>query len=892
MRSLLMLRRARRDAALLIVVAVLVGFSVSLATLLPRLGTDAVDQGARAAVTRAGTDADIVIRTLVGRPQDGGESAGSFDQLAELVAALPNRLPAPLHPVIGPPSVTVSSADATGFIDGADVTSSRLAVQFAALGDDQQRGLQVVSGRLPQDGAKPLEVVISEQAAAAASLTVGKTIMFLRNGSASALLPATVVGIVSSPDEDSRAWHDLRRMWQPTGSSREVAGAGASIVALATPRSMDTVQSVVLGTFATTVRVPFVAESFTNDRVALVADSVRGLGLHGSDLAGDFPGALTANSDFEAALADFPERSRAATAQSSLLIAGLLGVAAAVLALLGRLLILRRSSDLALERARGAALPAIALGALAESAPVALIGALVGLVAVGAYAPTPASIGVVLVAIAAPPVQAVLIAKDAWWSRRIAANAVDRRAAERAVRARRVSVEVVVLLLAAAAIAAIRTRGLLQGATDGIDPLLAAAPLLLAAVMAIVLLRVYPIVIRGIAAVARRSTGALGVLGAAQAQRSLAALPVLALTLATALVIGGGLIIDTVDRGQRDASWPSVGADARVSAPVTDADIKRITALPGVTAAGSFLALPTIGVTGGPATRFVTLMAVGTGYADVVAGLAGTPAAGDGGDAERLRSLAKAPGGDRLAALVDPDLVDTLGDLRDFVITVGGTNVEIEVTGVVSTGPGYLRGPLLYVDSSALASRLGVPLVTDTTLILGADAAAAAKSITGGTVLTRTQWINDQQHEALIAGVHRVMVVSTASVAALAIIALIAGVLSGSRSRARSLALLRTLGMRSRLGWWLAAAETAPVVIAALVGGILAGVGIVLLLGPSLGLAVLAGGKGNPTPSLSPLLALAVAGCAVVLLLIAVAVEVAAHRRDRLSEVLRVGETI
>lgn len=891
MRAILVLRRARRDGVLLVVVAVLVGFAVALSTLLPRLVTQAVDEGARAAVARAATDADIVIRTVVGRSFAGSDPAASFDQLAELTADLPQRLPGALKGVIGAPSVTVSSSDATGLVDDGSGAITRLAVQFAALGADQQGALQLVAGRLPRDGGQPLEVAISQQAAAAASLDVGSTMSFVGPGSKSSLV-ATVVGIVSSNEETSRAWRDLRRMWQPTSSSRDVAGAGAGIVALATPASMDWVENVVLDTFATTIRVPFVPDAFTAEQVSAVGDAVRGLQLHGFELAEDFPAQLNASSNFEDALGDFPQRSRAAIAQSSLLIAGLLGVAAAVLAQLGRLLALRRTGDLALERARGAALPAVAIGAIAESLPVTVIGAAAGLLLVGTLVPTPASIVVALVAVLAPPVQAVLIARDAWWSRRIAANAVDRRAVERARRARRISLEVVVVVLAAAAIAAIRTRGLLQGATVGIDPLLAAAPLLLAAVLAIVLLRIYPFVIRGIARLATRSTGALGVLGAAQAQRALAALPVLALTLATALVIGGGLIIDTVDRGQQNASWSSVGADARVTGKVSDADVERVAALPGVTAAGSFHVIPEVGVTGGPATNFVTLVAVGDGYPGVVGALDRTPAAGHPGDADRLGSLATAADVERMTVVVDPELADRLGDLKEFVITIGGTNLRVQVAGVVATVPGYLHGAVMYADRASLADRLGAPIDADTTLIVGPGAAAAAAAVKGGTVLTRSQWIHDQQHEALVAGVHRVMLVSTGSVAVFAVIALAAGVLAGTRNRARSLALLRTLGMRSRLGWWLAAAETAPVVVAALVGGILSGVGIVLLLGPSLGLAALAGGSDTPTPSLSPPVGLAVVGAAVALLLIAVAVEVAAHWRDRLSEVLRVGETI
>lgn len=523
MRGTLVLRRARRDAVLLAVIAVLVGCAVALATVLPRLVTEAVDAGARAAVSRAGPDGDLVVRTIVGHSVGGSAPAGTFAQLDELANGLPTRLPAVFRGILGAPTITVSSADAGGVVRSDAEIPNRVAVEFAAVGDRQLQGLQLVAGRLPRDGGPGVEVVVSRQAAAAASLAVGSEIALTKRSGD--VLVATVVGIVATNDESARDWRDLRRMWQPTGPSNAVAGSGASIVAVTTQASMDAVQSLFFDTFTAIVRLPIVASAFTAQRVSEVIAGAKGLGLHSDELAGDFPAQVSILSDFEEALGDFPARSRAAIAQSSLLIAGVLGVAAVVLAQLGRLLALRRSGDLALERARGVALWTVAVGALAESIPVAALGAAAGLVAAGMPPPTLASLIVVLVAIAAPPTQAVLIARGAWWSRRIAANGVDRRAAERTRRARRLSVEALVVVLAAAAVVAIRGRGLLQGASDGIDPLLAAAPVLLAAAVAIVLLRVYPIVVRGVAALARRSTGALGVLGAAQAQRALPPCP-------------------------------------------------------------------------------------------------------------------------------------------------------------------------------------------------------------------------------------------------------------------------------------------------------------------------------------------------------------------------------
>jgi putative ABC transport system permease protein len=75
------------------------------------------------------------------------------------------------------------------------------------------------------------------------------------------------------------------------------------------------------------------------------------------------------------------------------------------------------------------------------------------------------------------------------------------------------------------------------------------------------------------------------------------------------------------------------------------------------------------------------------------------------------------------------------------------------------------------------------------------------------------------------------------------------------------------------------------------VGGVGAGILIVYLLGGSLGLEVLSGGLTTPPIDVNWQFMAAVGAGVLVLLIIAVAAEVIAHRRDRLSDVLRYGET-
>jgi putative ABC transport system permease protein len=172
----------------------------------------------------------------------------------------------------------------------------------------------------------------------------------------------------------------------------------------------------------------------------------------------------------------------------------------------------------------------------------------------------------------------------------------------------------------------------------------------------------------------------------------------------------------------------------------------------------------------------------------------------------------------------------------------------------------------------------------------GAGAAINGLDAPRTAVHARATWLSARRHLALVNGVDVAITLSTLATALAAMVALIVILLSGARERGRSLALVRTLGLPARLGWWLALAEVAPLLVAAIIGGVLAGVGIVVFLEPAMGLRELAGGLGDPQPTVSPSLIAGLAASTIVLLLIAIAIEVAVRRRDRLNDVLRVGE--
>jgi putative ABC transport system permease protein len=240
---------------------------------------------------------------------------------------------------------------------------------------------------------------------------------------------------------------------------------------------------------------------------------------------------------------------------------------------------------------------------------------------------------------------------------------------------------------------------------------------------------------------------------------------------------------------------------------------------------------------------------------------------------------------------------------NDVAMYFESKTIEMRIIGVTDVKPsGYEQGPFFYVDLHSLAQRLALlgasnPDLTEPNTVLitgsGATHAAASLGVAKTDIESRADWLRDRRnHEALVGGTQQTMLLATIAVALLAVIALVTTALAGARDRGSSLSLLRTLGMRAGLGWWLALAELLPVVIASLIGGIGAGIGMVILLEPSLGLRVLAGGESEPPTAISPGLIIGLVVAAIALMVVAIVAETLAYRRDQLSEVLRVGESV
>jgi putative ABC transport system permease protein len=908
-------RRARRDVVLLFAWTALVAFVVLLALAAPRQVTETIDRGARQAVADAGPASDILIRMPVGVPGPGLPPVEAPGRVVGFAQGIEANLPAGIRQVYAGTTAAVlgTTLPVTKATGTSGLTSTQ--VQLGMLTAANSKGLVVKAGRLPRSytvvsPGSPIEIALSTADARVAGLRVGSIVnVQTAGGSAtpdgSPTTALKVVGIVGRGTSGPANWLDTPSVWTPDEPPTTNAVQALGITALTSPAGITRASAEYGEQFSGYIRVRVNPERFSGDIEARVTAELSVLTVNSDTLQDESGAPVTVSSGLGDALSAYPSEARAALSQMSLVLASLLGVAIAVLILVSRLVVVRRGRELALERARGASLASIAARMLVESLAVTAIAGVIGVGLATAIEPGPTeNYGALLLALVvgllATPVQAAVLVRGQWSGRRTPANRLARLELRKRANARRVAAELTVLALAVAALLSLANRGLLETASGGIDLLLAAAPLLFAIVVTLAILRLYRWPVRAIGAIGRGTRGALGVLGAARAERAVSALPLLALTLAVSLSVGGSALIASVNGGQVAASWQRVGADARVDALVSPGTIASISRRPGVTAVGAAHVSVSVQVQSGATTEFPTMFAIDHGFTGLVSHL--PPDSGESNNVASLRKLAAStPASAPLPVVVDAQLASHLAT-KNIAMHYGPTQIEMRVVGVTTVEPtGYEPGPFFYVDLDSLRQRLQHPTASDptlstpnTVLITGpaASYAAASLGVTKADIQSRANWLRDRRHFALVGGTQQTMLFATIAVALLAAIALVATALAGARDRGRSLSLLRTLGMRAGLGWWLALAELLPVVVASLIGGIVAGVGMLVLLEPSLGLRVLAGGVSDPQTVVPPGLIIGLVIMAMVLLAVAIVAEMLVYRRDRLSEVLRVGESV
>ncbi|MGW0879348.1 ABC transporter permease [Streptomyces sp. NPDC002671] len=492
----------------------------------------------------------------------------------------------------------------------------------------------------------------------------------------------------------------------------------------------------------------------------------------------------------------------------------------------------RRRTELALLRARGSSLPALAGRLLAETAVVAVPAGALGLAVALLVLPAgraryavAAAVAVTLTACAALPLRAALAHRPV----RVTGPREDVTA--RRPSRRRTVAELTLLVLAAGAVAALRRQG-----TSG-GRLVALAPVLSGVVAALVLLRLYPLLLRRLARPAGRLRGAVGQLSLARAARTQvsAVLPLLALLTALTTAAFGGSVLAGVAQARDRAALLTVGADARVDSdgPLPAAAPGRVRAVPGVhgVAAVSIAyqakpadgqdSVPLVGVDPDPYARLAARTGLGAFDAGELRGHKGSAAP--------------------LPALASPSVAASYGTRRPFLVRLeDGSAVTVRITAVRERTPALPSSDFLVVDRG----RLGTDAARPTALLLTGgrvDAAGLRRAAGGaGTVRVRAEERGRYADSPLQSGAEHVYTAAVAAGAGFAVLALLLALLRAAPERAALLARLRTMGLTRAQGRRLLVLESLPQALLAALGGTLTGWAVIRLLSPGIDLTTIA----------------------------------------------------
>ncbi|MFI7355682.1 hypothetical protein ACIBTP_17210 [Streptomyces avidinii] len=625
-------------------------------------------------------------------------------------------------------------------------------------------------------------------------------------------------------------------------------------------------------------------------------------------------------------------RTQAAAPLAAIGPAGVGGVAFVVLCLAGALAADRRDAELRLLLARGGSRAAIVGRLLGEGAVTVLPAAAAATALAVLLLPTPrlaptllSAAAVALLALLAFPVRAAVLLSPA----------------RPAGRWRRPVAELLVLLATAAAVLEVRRRGVAPPGSD-LDPLLIAAPLLLALCGGLLLARLQPVVTGWLARAAGRRSGLVGFLGLARAARGPAStgtrargrtgpsvLPMVALLLAITTGGFGAAVLESVDSSRLGVARLTVGGDAAISAygksPLPQGLAKTAGELPGVRTSvplwidhdssvlGTTQRSSQVTVVVAEPAAYAELSRVlgcgsfdpallttgGTQPADAPvpalfsAGLAGQAAQGGTytvlpGEGGQLRA--------RVVGVIDCTPARPARDAATVVLPAGTATTAL-MGGADHPNRWFGLGP---VDGDRLRalvrSRLPAPSATPAPApapIPGSGSAAGPAPVPADEVYpvsTSAEAVTELGADPLQRSAQRLFWAAVAGAAGFALLAVLLTLMRTVPERAALLARLRTMGLRRRQGVALILAETLPQTLAATLGGALVAAAAVALLGPAMDLSTLVGAQvpNGVRLTAGPVLTQALGLAALVAA--AVCVEAATSGRRQITTELRAGD--
>lgn len=725
-------------------------------------------------------------------------------------------------------------------------------VTLVAQRDPADHG-RLVAGRPPtprvteNGGEQLLEAAVTRRTAEHMNLKVGDR--FRPDGVFSTVV--TVTGIVAPHDADALYWNAAAPLAEPVHATRKPDNPlkpldhywhfGALVHAEAAPALL-----VLTGDTTLYWKHPLARDSLRAHDVDALRTGLTSLenGPKAAGLTRVAGSPLSVDDRLGALLRHF-ERDRSAVAPLlAMAAAGVATAAGTVLLLWSVLTAERRRDELDLLRSRGDAVSGLAGRLLAENAvpglPAAAAGCALALVLTPGARTAPAltAAGVATaVGLFTLPLRAGLV------HRRPLAQVGRGSGPGGGGGRRRLVAEATVLVLVAGAVVALRQRGAGDG-TEA-DPLPAAAPVLLSVAAALLLLRVFPLPLRLLARAVRHRPGPVAFLGLARAGRAPSAvvtgLPLLSLLVALVVASFGGMVLTGVLEGRERAALHTVGADARVAAPLglTDGFRSRVRDVPGVRDV-SAARLHQGAEMPGAARRPVLTVVEPEAYARLASrtGLGAYPQ-----DALRADGDGAAP------ALVSPDLAGHRGD----TVTVTSPDLEVTVrpTLVRASTPAVPAGSFVIVSREALQKTTpgasGSATEPDTLLLTGPGLdgtklrALMTEQDAGMSLVLRSEELAAYTDSVLRTGAEDLYLAAVLTALALSALAVVLSLVQTAPERTAVLARLRALGMPRRQGRWLILVEALPLYALTATTGVLLALVSVPLLRPGVDLVALAG---------------------------------------------------
>ncbi|MBF4573499.1 hypothetical protein ITJ64_13310 [Herbiconiux sp. VKM Ac-1786] len=775
-----------------------------------------------------------------GAPARSDEVQAVWGRLDSSLRALRAEQPEPLAGALGDPgeALVFDALAVAPLVAGTPLRDSELSL---ALDPDLASDVTLVSGELPGPALarEPVPIALSTAVATEMDWPVGEQRMLPALGGSPIIVQLS--GIVEAADADAPVWSHIAETLRPALVARSDGGTYARGTALVDPASLERLSLVGPGS-RTLAWFPVAVDRLDAPDAELLAQQTRAFFGTPRELAGGNDPRYSFGGELPALLDDSVAAQRETDSFVWTALSGPALGGAVVLGLLLTLLVRTRQGALRLLEARGASTPRrrLVLGAEAALA-VAAGGALGAVLALGAswsitggvlIAPWAAVTAVALVV--AVGCGAALGHRPALTRPRPGAPASGGSPA--AATTRLVGEAVLVLLTAATVLA------LVQCVPVPAVPVL--APVLVALTVGVLAARALPALLGVVRRRARRSAGAIRMLGSSLSTGAYSAPVVIGVASALALTLFSGALLTTSREAVVDGAVAEVGADLALRGPGLTADVvDQVAATPGVDALAAVVVDLPVTVTVGAGASRQKLRLVVTDTAALQRVQSGEP-----GSTPVPEGLATVGSDGSLPVVVSASAAEAVGDAE---LSLRGHTLEI-----VGTAPDRSAltsaGTWMLVDSAAASAVIGISGTADVVLAdldgsrPEAEVRAELRTLLGDDVTIRSPTAQAEQAFASprIGAEQTALVSAVVGGIAAAAGAVLLAALAAAGARRRRETVIAALGARRRQLSALAVWAAAPAAAVGTAAGLVAGLALPPLLIPLLGLPSLDGADG------------------------------------------------